>query len=559
MSKWKSWKSSTNWEDSWFGGYYKMLFDYPEIKKPFEIDTNIPDSDLTYYSSNKLIDMFLLKVNEHGLIQDFLLGAEIKKVQSWYWGSKEKQKLVIHPKALVHTLSLVIDKETELKNLFDHYSKIIIGTQFEFPVPDQDSKSKSGEGEEGGSEGSPEASEGQSQDSDEQEKGEGSGGEGEDEEKDQGNEGSGKGKDGEQKEKEQESKSGGQGKGDQKDKEQQQKKDSKSNGGKGADSDAKGEQIKEGIHKLAAHMAATLISDVHKVKSRWTYETGYVTGDFKKLTKWKMMPKRNRKCNFSRLEELYAKHLLASMDISFDPDSDRVSGLKMGKLDAKKLAECQAGNFHIYYTEQENQTTRPFSVCLLMDESGSMHDGYSPDHETCYKGKQAHQIQIAKILWKTFSSILPPDKIFVYGHSSSSEGYSREYPHLRIYNDKYNHCFEETIDGQVNNIWSGNFDGPAIESVYEKVREFTNDNIIFICISDGLPCASGYGGMTAVDEMKKVIEKCKRDGFVTIGIGVYLGAIKEIYQYHTIIEDLDLMAKQVSTLVNTVVKTEFQS
>lgn len=540
MGKWKSWKSSTGWEDSWFGGYYKVLFDYPEIKKPFEIDTDIPDSDLTYYSSNKLIDMFLLKVNEHGLIQDFLLGAEIKKVQSWYWGSKEKQKLVIHPKALAHTLSLVIDKETELKNLFDHYSKIITGTQFEFPVPDQDSKSKSGEGEEGGSEGSPEASEGQSQDSDEQEKGEGSGGEGEDEEKDQGN-------------------GGGQGKGDQKDKEQQQKKDSKSNGGKGADSDAKGEQIKKGIHKLAAHMAATLMSEVHQVKSRWTNEKGFVTGDFKKSTKWKMMPKRNTKCKFTREEELNANRLLASMDISFDPESDKVSGLKMGKLDAKKLAECQAGNFHIYYTNQENQTTRPFSVCILMDESGSMHDGWDPNRPGIYQGKQSHQMSIVKTLWKTFSTILPPDKIFVYGHSTSHDGASSEYPHLRIYNDKYNHCFEDTIDGQAWNSWSSNYDGPAIESVYEKVREFTTDNIIFICVSDGLPCGSGYGGESAVDQMKKVIEKCKRDGFVTIGIGVYLGAIKEIYQYHTIIEDLDLMAKQVSALVNTVVKTEFQS
>lgn len=538
MSKWKS---STRWEDSWFGGYYKVLFDYPEITKPFEIDTNIPTSDLTYYSSNKLIDMFLLKVNEHGLIQDLLLGAQIQTTKSWYWGGKDKQKLVVHPKALAVTLAQVIDKETELKNLFDHYSKIIMGTQFEFPVPDPESqKTKSGEGEEGG-ESSPESSEGQPQDNSEQEEGEGN---------------SGKGKDGkEEKKKEQES-SKDQSKGQQR---KESTSESKSNGGKSADTKGDGEQIKKGTYKLAAHMAATMLSKVHQVKSKWTYEKGYVTGEFKKRAKWKMMPKDMKKCKFTKEEELNANLLLASMDISFDPQSDKVTGLKMGKLDAKKIAECQAGNFHIYYTEQENQTTKPFSVCILMDESGSMHDGYDPEYPGRALGKQSHQMSIVKTLWKVFSSILPPDKIFIYGHSSNCDDTGHEYPHLRIYNDKYNHCFEETINGQVRNRWAGNYDGPAIECVYEKVREATNDNIIFLCISDGLPCASGYGGMTAVDEMKKVIEKCKRDGFVTIGVGVYLGAIKEIYQYHTVIEDLDLMAKQVSALVNTVVKTEFQS
>lgn len=542
MGKWKSWKSSTGWEDSWFGGYYKVLFDYPEITKPFEIDTDIPDSDLTYYSSHKLIDMFLLKVNEHGLIQDLLLGAEVKTIKSRYWGGKDKEKLVVHPNALAHTLSLVIDKETELKNLFDHYAKIIQGTRFEFPVPDQDGDSKSGEGEEGGREASSEASAGQSQEGEE--------------EQEQGEGGEGEGKEGDQKEKEKEQNGEGKGKDQQKKESTSQ---SKSKNGKSSDSQSKGEQIKKGQYKLAAHMAATMLSEVHQVKSRWTSEKGFVTGDFKTKTKWKMMPKRPKKCKFTKEEELNANKLLASMDISFDPESDKVTGLKMGKLDAKKLAECQAGNFHIYYTQQENQTTRPFSVCILMDESGSMHDGWSPERPSLYTGKQSHQVGIVKTLWKAFSTILTPDKIFVYGHSSNTDRDGREYPDLRIYNDKYNHCFEETIDGQVNNRWAGNYDGPAIESVYEKVREFTNDNIIFICVSDGLPCASGYGGESAVDQMKKVIEKCKRDGFVTIGIGVFLGAIKEIYQYHTIIEDLDLMAKQVSALVNTVVKTEFQS
>lgn len=285
----------------------------------------------------------------------------------------------------------------------------------------------------------------------------------------------------------------------------------------------------------------------------------YIGGNLSKHVKF-TPAKKGGKAKFTPEEDRYANHLVNMLDISFDPQSDKINSLKSGKLDACKIAEVVPGNTSIYYRVEENQTTKPFSVCILGDESGSM------------GGENiANQRKLIRILYKTFTQILPGDKIFIYGHSDHE--FSREEmiaatsyedrvriaqtPGAFIYHDKYNQNFEESINSM--KARGGNYDGPVIEAVYKRVREFTEDNIIFISISDGQPAASGYGGQDAIQGMKKIIEKCKRDGFVTIGIGFRYNGVKEIYNYNTIINDFKDMPKQVSGIVNQVVKTEFQS
>ena len=60
------------------------------------------------------------------------------------------------------------------------------------------------------------------------------------------------------------------------------------------------------------------------------------------------------------------------LDINFQPKSDVITNLKNGKLDIRKLGEIPGGNTNVYLRMEENQSTRPFNVCILCDESGSM-------------------------------------------------------------------------------------------------------------------------------------------------------------------------------------------
>lgn len=290
--------------------------------------------------------------------------------------------------------------------------------------------------------------------------------------------------------------------------------------------------------------AADSFAQIKVKKSLYTrYSSGYsVSGDLKKDTTFITIDKLDRPVKYTATETTQAANLLRMLDISFDPKKDKIPNLKAGKLSVQKIAEIPAGNSHVYHREEENQTTKPFSICILCDESGSMQGDDLTDYQT----------QLVKVLYKAFSEIIPADKIFIYGHSGD------EAPEVRIYNEKYNPIFEYTINQQPHQDYRQNYDGPAIECIYERVRSQTSDNVIFISISDGEPSGRNYGGEPAIKDLKRVIEKCKRDGFVTVGIGLEYGRMKEIYQYHTVVTDPDTLIKNVSGLLNRVVKTEFQ-
>lgn len=270
---------------------------------------------------------------------------------------------------------------------------------------------------------------------------------------------------------------------------------------------------------------------------------------------------RLKRTKYGPFEMSLSNQLVRLLDINFQPKSDVISNLKSGKLDVRKLGEIPGGNTNVYLRKEENQSTRPFNVCILCDESGSM------------QGDEIKfQHKLIKVLYKTFSQILAPENIFIYGHSGDNT------PQIYVYNQPGNTNFDILIDNMLNEVrystsnndpgnfrrGNVNYDGPVIENVYNKVRDFSNENILFIVLSDGQPYGCNYGGKRAIEELNQVIEKCRRDGFVTIGIGIGNNTqhIPDIYTYNHIIDfdednEKDIV-KSISTLINRVVKLEFK-
>ena len=288
---------------------------------------------------------------------------------------------------------------------------------------------------------------------------------------------------------------------------------------------------------------------ISRVREQSTY-TSYKAisqGDLKKKTQFVSVQSK-LKISYSPDEILHASTLSSMLDISFDKDSDKLSSLRFGKLDTAKIAEVVGGNTSIYYKVEEDIKTKPFSVCILVDESGSMTFQETRDGE--YFHSVAHSI--TKVLYQAFANILPEKDIFVYGHSGIAT------PEIRVYHDRLNPGFEENFSLQMHQDYRENYDGPAIESLYERLRSMTDSNVLFIVISDGQPSGHHYGGTQAFEELKQIMEKCRRDGFVTVGIGFNYGGVKDLYSYHAIIEDFSTISQQISRVVNKAVKTEFQ-
>ena len=462
--------SSTNWETSLYGGFEKILHDFPRITTDFKFKTQFPSkSKLSYTSRDKLADLFQLKVKEYSIADYLLAGAELKEMPI-YTGSPFKAKYLIPTKEdISKTIKFIKDSDTELGSLFDHYENEIVNTQISYRI-DENQEDQDGE---------------------------------------------------------------------------------------------PGEKTEVSL-KEAKKQAEAIIKGTKKHEFK-SFKSGVTLFDadskeLKEDTYFVNMIKYKKECRpvrYNSDEEMAAKKLVNMLDISFDPKSDKVDNLRNGKLDIAKIATVQSGNTRVYYKVEENISTKPFAVCILMDESGSM--GSYRSRAVLREGSHLanHQHSLVKILYKTFSEVLPKDKIYVYGHSGDDDEHNT--PEIRIYHDPYNQNFEEVFESQEIVDFNENYDGIVIEKIYDTIRSRTSENILFISISDGQPAGNNYGGEAAIREMKRVIEKCRRDGFVTVGVGLHYDRVKEIYSYSTVVNDVKDAPKLVSALLNKVVKLEFQN
>jgi hypothetical protein len=465
MSKYS--KSLYQWEDSYFGGYIRVVTDHPYIHIPKEIEISYDKgpSGLYRYEVEKLCNIFLYRLVKRGLYSKLFVGCEVVIEKSPYTG-KEKKIVVFDNDCIVMCLNILIDDGEELSNLFTHYEKFLKNIEIKYHIPDDDDKGKDDDGD------------------DDDEKG------------------------------------------------KKEDEDDGKGGSKKSDEDFQKE------------MAETFSKCEERKPYSYRSAESACNGELKEKTTFEIMKPSFSDYKPSESIIKDAAFLVQLLDVSFDPVSDKIENLKCGKMSSHKIAEIPAGNTHIYHRVEEDQNTRPFSICILADESGSMK----------YRYLHISQNDTMKVLYEAFSQILPQDKIYVFGHSG------HDTPVIRVYQDKYNQNFKTTIELQLKNDFNENYDGPVIENIYERIRQQSSDDIIFVCISDGLPGGHGYGGTDAIEEMKRVIEKCKRDKFITVGVGIGTDWVKHIYQYHTVVYDVKKeMVKNVSSIINQVVRVEFKS
>lgn len=464
MSSYTAKKSSSSWETSYYGGYTGLIYDHPEVKLSWEVELEIPGTELGFYTKRKLLEIFLMKVKDHGLVNLLVKNATETTKKGFFFG-KDKKYMIANKDQQKKVLELIINKEPEYSSLFVHYQKTILNSDVMVEILDPEEKGGSSGGGKGSGEGRPK--------------------------------GSGKPSAGDEEE--------------------------------GEEDEA---EMNARIEYQRQYMKRMLEETVKKEK--WSPSK---ISSFTGKSVW-LYPKGAPKTLYLPEEESLANSLVKMLDITFDPQQDRINSLRTGKLDTRKVAEVIPGNLNVYYKVEEDQTTKPFSVVILADESGSM------------RGKMGKTRSLVKILYLAFSQILPKNKLYVLGHSGP------DYPEIFVYQDPYHDNFEESIETMAGK--QENYDGPVIEEIHKKIREYTEDNIIFIVLSDGAPAGDGYGSVGDVKDLKRIVEKCRRDGFVTVGVGIEYDT-SHLYDYNCVVSSMSNdMVKRTSFIINKVVKTEFQ-
>ena len=158
--QWGGWgggyKSTSGWEKSHFGGFTRVLNDYPYIKIDFDLDIKASGEaarELGTWQAEKLIKLYILKAKEKGLIDKFT-SKVIEKPS--FFGTVIKKYSVVSLNNLA-ILSTICTSYPEMAPMFEHYKDSILSSTIEMeiqePEPKKD-KSDKGKGE-GEGEGQP--------------------------------------------------------------------------------------------------------------------------------------------------------------------------------------------------------------------------------------------------------------------------------------------------------------------------------------------------------------------------------------------------------------------
>ena len=506
-----TYKSVSGWERSYFGGYNRLIWDHPYVSIDYTVDI-IPDKELKKdfgYSAEKLIKMYLIKIKELGLLGYFKTRIETRKS---LFSTKKFEVISLKNESV---LFAICQSDQELAPLFEHHKNGIFGSSIEREIQEDDNEEEGkGKGkkdkEQGGGGGGKKGIKNEGDQDQEDQEGQGQGDQEGDDQEDQ----------------------DGQGQGDQEGDDQE---DQDGDGeGDGEDEQEQNEDEKPANSTKLGEMIGRMKKD-----DPFTRYSSRINGA-KKNPSFKAIPE----CTPYRFKDDEIKNgeaLVKMLDISFDPKSDVVKNLKVGKLDVSKIAEVPAGNLSVYKQTVEEQDTKPFTVCILADMSGSMRGN-----------RITTQFSLLNSLYLGLSQILPSDKLFIYGHTGEQE------PEIYTFFSPYEQEYDKRINAYHRINFQENYDGPVIEVIHEKIRKMTDDRIIFISLSDGEPCGYDYGGGDDYKDLKRILEKCRRDEFVTVGIGIQAEHVKDLYQYPVVVNDLSNMIKEVSNMINKVVRIEFK-
>lgn len=228
------------------------------------------------------------------------------------------------------------------------------------------------------------------------------------------------------------------------------------------------------------------------------------------------------------------KKILTGTDKNYDFN---IQGCRSGILDTTKLAEAYQGVPQVYLRQGHVRTNKS-TICVLIDESGSMGGK-----------KEILARQAAILLNETFGKSLGVN-LYIYGHTADIG--SIGYINLSVYREGSHYNPKFSLSKSCAK--SQNRDGDAILEVAKRVRKFTKENCIMFVISDGSPCANGYEGIPAIKDTAAKVKEAEKLGFGIIQISIdTVYDVKDMFDTYI---DIGYNLEEMPKLLNEIVKTK---
>lgn len=228
------------------------------------------------------------------------------------------------------------------------------------------------------------------------------------------------------------------------------------------------------------------------------------------------------------------KKILTGTDKNYDFN---IQGCRSGILDTTKLAEAYQGVPQVYLRQGHVRTNKS-TICVLIDESESMSGK-----------KEILARQAAILLNETFGKSLGVD-LYIYGHTADIG--SVGYINLSVYREGNHYNPKFSLSKSYAKFQ--NRDGDAILEVAKRVRKFTKEDCIMFVISDGSPCANGYGGISAIKDTAAKVKEAEKLGFGIIQISIdAVYCVEDMFDTYI---DIGYNLEEMPKLLNEIVKTK---
>ena len=216
--------------------------------------------------------------------------------------------------------------------------------------------------------------------------------------------------------------------------------------------------------------------------------------------------------------------------------------MRSGLLDSSKLAEAYQGVPNVYIREGEVKSDR-VALCILIDESGSM------------GGERIQSAREMAVLMNEAFSKIPQVDLFIYGHSGDMRtSVSTE---LFVYRE---HGFYPKYSLGSVEARSQNRDGTAIVEVAKRVRKQTSEKVLMFVLSDGTPCAGGYGGSSAIKHTKNCVLKAEKMGFDVVQVCINACSNPaSMFKHFVTFTDMNTFPKELGKVIKKAIMSNVKS
>lgn len=210
--------------------------------------------------------------------------------------------------------------------------------------------------------------------------------------------------------------------------------------------------------------------------------------------------------------------------------------MRSGVLDTNKLAEAVQGVPTVYIREGEVRTDK-VAVVILIDESGSM----------CGTRIQAAR-DTAVLLNEAFSKV-PNVELYIYGHTGDVR-YSGA-TELNTYREG---AFAPRYSLGSVEARCQNRDGVAIVECAKRVRKITKTPALMFVLSDGEPCAVGYGGILGINHTRASVLKVEQMDMQVVQVCInHCYDPSTMFKHFVILDNMSTLAHNLSKVIKKAV------